>query len=117
MAGWIYDKERDVLISRRARNLSTSTQRTNRGHIYRDYRLLEQKVKSINNDAAQINRMREKVAFLEGKAIYRRRKTIVEPVFGHIKGPFGLRRLLLRGYRPPKSSICSPALPTIWAKW
>src|SRR6266480_3745565 len=55
------------------------------------------KVKSINNDAAQINHMREKVASPKGKAIYRRRKTIVEPVFGHIKGPYGLRKLLLRG--------------------
>src|SRR5258706_15036212 len=63
------------------------------------------KMKWVNEDAAQINRMREKVAAPEGKAIYRRRKTIVEPVFGHIKGPFGLRKLLLGGVRGAKIEV------------
>lgn len=32
-----------------------------------------------------------------GKALYARRKVIVEPVFGQIKGVRGFRRFLLRG--------------------
>ena len=35
----------------------------------------------------------------EGKAIYRRRKYDVEPVFGHMKRDFGVRRTHLRGQR------------------
>ena len=33
----------------------------------------------------------------EGKAVYARRKVIVEPVFGQIKEARGFRRFLLRG--------------------
>jgi Transposase DDE domain len=33
----------------------------------------------------------------EGKALYARRKVIVEPVFGQIKEARGFRRFLLRG--------------------
>lgn len=40
--------------------------------------------------------MREKMAASEAKAIYRRRKAIVEPVFGHIKNG-GFRGFSLRG--------------------
>ncbi len=42
-------------------------------------------------------RMAAKVATAEGQAPYARRKVIVEPVFGQIKGARGFRRFLLRG--------------------
>lgn len=42
-------------------------------------------------------RAREKLATDEGRAVYSRRKAIVEPVFGQIKEARGLRRFLLRG--------------------
>ncbi len=41
--------------------------------------------------------MAAKLRTPEGKAIYARRKAIVEPVFGQIKGVRGFRRFLLRG--------------------
>ncbi len=41
--------------------------------------------------------MREKVTSPQGKAIYRLRKTLPEPVFGQIKEARGFRRFLLRG--------------------
>ena len=41
--------------------------------------------------------MREKVHTEEGKRIYRRRKSTVEPVFGIIKEDIGFRQFLLRG--------------------
>ena len=41
--------------------------------------------------------MREKVSSAAGKAIYKFRKAVVEPVFGQIKEVRGLRRFLLRG--------------------
>jgi transposase len=42
-------------------------------------------------------RMATKVRTPEGKALYARRKVIVEPVFGQIKEARGFRRFLLRG--------------------
>jgi transposase len=42
-------------------------------------------------------RMTAKVQTPEGKALYARRKVIVEPVFGQIKEARGFRRFLLRG--------------------
>ena len=42
-------------------------------------------------------RMAAKVRTPEGKALYARRKVIVEPVFGQIKEARGFRRVLLRG--------------------
>ena len=41
--------------------------------------------------------MRRKLATKAGRAMYSRRKTIVEPVFGQIKEARGFRRFLLRG--------------------
>lgn len=50
----------------------------------------------IPKDADTLDRMRRKLRTLRGKAIYARRKAIVEPVFGQIKGR-GFRQFLLRG--------------------
>lgn len=46
------------------------------------------------NEAAQ--RMRRRLKSTQGAAIYRRRKAIVEPVFGQIREAQGFRRFLLR---------------------
>lgn len=98
LAGWVYDPEKDVLRSPEGEEYVYSTKRVSAKRTYRGYRLKgTRRMKWINEDADQIARMRGKVASPEGKAIYKRRKTIVEPVFGHLKGPYGLRRLLLRG--------------------
>lgn len=43
--------------------------------------------------------MKQKLASPSGKAAYRRRKAIVEPVFGWIKNVLGFRRFSLRGIR------------------
>ena len=42
-------------------------------------------------------RMAERLASKEGQARYRRRKAIVEPVFGWIKHAMGFRQFSLRG--------------------
>jgi hypothetical protein len=47
--------------------------------------------------ASTIERMRQKLRSEPGRALYKMRKAIVEPVFGQIKGVRGLRRFLLRG--------------------
>lgn len=98
LAGWVYDAQRDVLRSPDGEEYVYSTQRVSRKRKYRGYRIPKtRRMKWLNEDAEQIAGMRRKVASPEGKAIYNRRKAIVEPVFGHIKDAYGLRRLLLRG--------------------
>jgi transposase len=47
--------------------------------------------------ATAVERMRAKLGTESGRALYARRKTIVEPVFGQIKEARGFRRFLLRG--------------------
>jgi hypothetical protein len=43
--------------------------------------------------------MRQKLSSPEGKAVYKMRKAVVEPVFGQIKERRGFRRFLLRGLK------------------
>jgi transposase len=51
----------------------------------------------IPQSATLVERMKRKLATKLGRAIYSRRKTIVEPVFGQIKHVRGFRQFLLRG--------------------
>ena len=53
----------------------------------------------IPKAATPQQRMRRKLETLAGRAIYARRKVIVEPVFGQIKQAQGFRQFLLRGLR------------------
>ena len=48
-------------------------------------------------DVSAGGRMRAKLSASEGRALYKQRKAIVEPVFGQIKEARGFRRFLLRG--------------------
>jgi transposase len=51
----------------------------------------------IPKSATLVERMKRKLMTKAGQAIYARRKTIVEPVFGQIKQAQGFRQFLLRG--------------------
>jgi transposase len=51
-------------------------------------------------------RMAAKVRTPEGRALYARRKVIVEPVFGQIKEARGFRRFLLRGLANMRGEWC-----------
>ena len=53
----------------------------------------------IPKAATPQQRMRRKLQTLAGRAIYARRKVIVEPVFGQIKQAQGFRQFMLRGLR------------------
>ncbi len=52
---------------------------------------------AVSSPARAKERMRAKLGTESGRALYARRKTIVEPVFGQIKEARGFRRFLLRG--------------------
>ena len=47
--------------------------------------------------ATRVQRMKRKLQTKAGKAVYARRKCVVEPVFGQIKQARGIRQFLLRG--------------------
>lgn len=53
----------------------------------------------IPKSANLLERMRRKLQTVAGRAVYARRKAIVEPVFGQIKQRQGFRQFLLRGIR------------------
>jgi len=98
LEGWTYDASADTYTSPDGDIYRFSCIRTSHGRASRVYHCRRtRKQKWVAVDAAQIIRMREKVRSVEGRAIYRLRQIIVEPVFGHIKGAFGLRKLLMRG--------------------
>jgi hypothetical protein len=57
----------------------------------------------IPKSATLVERMKRKLRTKDGQAIYGRRKTIVEPVFGQIKQAQGFRGFLLRGVEKVRS--------------
>jgi len=58
---------------------------------------IEQDTKPRAPQTATAQRMREKLQTVAGRAIYKMRKAIVEPVFGQIKERRGFRRFSFRG--------------------
>ena len=61
-------------------------------------------VEAPETPATVQERMAAKVQTPAGKAVYARRKVIVEPVFGQIKEARGFRRFLLRGLATIRSA-------------
>jgi len=59
----------------------------------------------IYDNSDVLYRMRQKLNTIEGKKIYRRRKTIIEPVFGNIKHNLRFREFLLRGLSKVKAEF------------
>ena len=57
----------------------------------------------IPKSATLVARMKRKLQTKAGQAVYSRRKTIVEPVFGQIKQAQGFRQFLLRGVEKVRS--------------
>jgi transposase len=60
--------------------------------------------------AQAADRMRSKLASDEGRALYKMRKAIVEPVFGQIKAVRGLRQFLMRGLAAARGELALIAL-------
>jgi len=61
-------------------------------------------------EASATGRMRHRRDAAEGRALYRMRKAIVEPVFGQIKEARGFRRFLLRGLESVRAEFAFVAL-------
>lgn len=71
---------------------------TDHGHRQYDYRPVKQEKPKKKVKDPRLLAMREKLATEEGKKIYAKRKSTVEPVFGIIKAAMGFRQFLLRGH-------------------
>ena len=61
--------------------------------------IMLRRLKPLRGPARPKNAWQRKCGPLAGKALYARRKVIVEPVFGQIKETRGFRRFLLRGLK------------------
>jgi hypothetical protein len=101
-AGFVYDEPGDRFIGEDGRVLEFWSEREKQGRKYRIYRSPRKgsrpkKELWVRLDDELSLWMRQKLASPEGEQIYKRRRAIVEPVFGHLKVAYGLRRLLLRG--------------------
>jgi transposase len=51
----------------------------------------------VRTDHVKVRNLREKLTTESGKAVYKKRKAIIEPIFGHWQHNWGIRRLRLRG--------------------
>lgn len=56
------------------------------------------KPEPLPEDADSLTRMKHRLRSPEGRALYARRKSTVEPVFGILKAVMGFRHFLLRGF-------------------
>jgi hypothetical protein len=69
-----------------------------------------QPIASPGPEASATERMRHRLDTAKGRALYRMRKAIVEPVFGQIKDARGFRRFLLRGLESVRAEFAFIAL-------
>lgn len=60
--------------------------------------------------ASPADRMRAKLATAEGRALYKMRKAVVEPVFGQIKEARGIRQFVMRGLAAARAEFAFIAL-------
>lgn len=100
--GCTYDAESDTYTSEAGEVLSYRGLDVKKGKTYRVYRghrtgSLPFTELYVRQDGQRQQRMQAKLESEAGKAVYRYRQQVVEPVFGHLKTRFGLRRFLLRG--------------------
>lgn len=106
-----YDEERDVYLCPQGKELSyRKTDKTRGDRLYRrtscrdcpvftdcvrgskPYRLI-----CRSKEELLMNEMKERIESPRGKAIYGKRKTMIEPRFGHIKKNLRFRQFYLRG--------------------
>ena len=59
----------------------------------------QKKVSTISADLPATRRMAQRLEGKRGKNKYRKRKSIIEPVFGWVKSVLGFRSFMLRGLK------------------
>jgi len=103
---YAYDEERNELIADggrfRFRGVYT---RKNGRKVISFYSKKLKKKKDVPFFFRERLRMKEKMESEEGREIYRKRKIVIEPVFGNIKENFNFRQFSLRGLENVKTEI------------
>lgn len=108
-----YDEAKDEFTCPQGKKLSFVRNHNNRGQVLKVYRCGDCKECAfralcteskrgfrsieVREDHVEIRRIREKPKTEDGKAIYKKRKHIIEPIFGRWQHNWGIRRLRLRG--------------------
>ena len=108
-----YDEIKDAFICPQGKRLPFLRNHTKHGQSTKQYRCLDchdcpfraqctthsNGLRSIevNANHVEIRRLREKLKTEIGRAIYKKRKAIIEPIFGRWQHNWGIRRLRLRG--------------------
>jgi transposase len=102
-----YDQEKNEIIIRGVRLKQTSFFRRSRdGKGFFNFISEDRKItKQVPEFFRERLRMKKKMETKEGKKIYGKRKTIVEPVIGNIKENLGFRGFCLRGLEKVKIEV------------
>ena len=100
--GCTYDPVSDAYTNEAKEVLTYRGLDEKKGKTYRVYRGKRKRSEPfselyVRQDGQLQQRMQARLESETGKDIYRYRQQVVEPVFGHLKTRFGLRRFLLRG--------------------
>lgn len=100
--GYTYDKESDTYTSTAGEVLTYRGMDAWRKKTYRIYRGTRKGSEPFSELYVRVDgqlqaKMERKLQSEAGKAVYRYRQQVVEPVFGHLKTQYHLRRFLLRG--------------------
>lgn len=106
-AGYTYNAASDEYVTPTGEVMRYArTSMKDPGAVYRLYHCHETgRQHWVRDDGGLSRRMRDKLRTPEGHAVYRLRQQIVEPVFGHIKTVFGLRRLRARGLHAARTEF------------
>lgn len=110
---FIYDEGKDEFTCPQGKTLTLARNRTRQGQAMKIYRCSDcpdcpvrtqctnhvsgLRSLELRADHAKVRKLREKVTTEDGKAIYKKRKAIIEPIFGRWQHNWGIRRLRLRG--------------------
>jgi transposase len=108
-----YDAEKDEFTCPQGKSLRFTGNHKSHGHVKKVYRCNDCdacpfraectankrgfRTVEVRQDHVLIRTLREKVSSETGKAIYKKRKAIIEPIFGRWQHNWGIRRLRLRG--------------------
>ncbi len=130
---FVYDEARDCYLCPVGRELTFKGEYRGGSGTYRIYRASGCQVCSFYRRCVPRGRqsrrisvsviahlrgaMRQRLRSPEGQALYSRRMTSIEPVFGHLKQNLGFRRLLLRGLNGAKAECALMLTAHNLRKW
>lgn len=108
LANWFYDEKDDYYLDQNGVkfNFKYYSQRQDRstGQV-RDFKVYEADEAQLTPELEQLAKAKAVLQSPEGRHSYSMRKYDVEPVFGHLKNVFGMRRTHLRGKKKVETDV------------